>query len=78
MITETQQQVVETVEDSNSRANLYRTRWLISHNALHGLVHKTILGAQNIDSAIREPVEKQFQAYLLELRRAGEIASQTA
>ncbi len=47
-------------------ANLYRTRWLMAHNAIH-------------DAAIshHQPGER-FEEYLSELRTAEEVAKQPA
>jgi len=63
------------MEDQTKQANLYRTRWLISHNALHDLVHKTILGNENVDPALKELAEQQFDACLDQLRHSEELAS---
>ena len=45
---------------------LYRTQWLMAHNALHGLVHQG-----------GEP-QASFDGYLRELATAEAIASQPA
>jgi Zn-dependent peptidase ImmA (M78 family) len=63
------------IELTNQKANLYRTKFLIAHNALHAIIHKENQVVQNIDE---HDAEKHFQAYLLELERAPEIASQPA
>lgn len=47
-------------------ADEYRTRWLISHNALHDLLGR--------DPKLRE----QWNKYLAQLSKADEIAAQAA
>lgn len=56
-------------------ANLYRTMWLISHNALHDLVYETILGNENIDPALKELAKQEFDACLEKLRNSEDLAS---
>ena len=46
------------------QASLYRTRWLMAHNALHDLVHKG-----------GDP-QALFEGYLRELRTAEAVAAQ--
>jgi hypothetical protein len=69
------QPTIEDIEIATKQANLYRTKWLITYNALHALVHRTVKGVQSADEY---NAEKDFQAYLLEMERAPEIALQIA
>ena len=69
---------IKDVEGENKKANLYRTRWLMSHNALHDLVHKTILGNENVDQALKECAVQQFDECLEQLGHSEELASTPA
>ncbi len=62
----------EDIDTTNKQANLYRTKWLMAHNALHALTHDEKGNARSIDN------EKSFQEYLIKLEHAPEIAEQTA
>jgi hypothetical protein len=59
-------------------ANEYRTRWLMAHNRLHDLVHEIIGKASNIDPALLEKVNEQFEAYLADLGDAKRVAAMPA
>ena len=62
---------LKAATDKPDDASLYRTRWLMAHNRLHGLFHEGgLLKA--------EEHRGEWEAYLAELRTAETVASQPA
>ncbi len=53
-----------TKTEHTSKENLYRTRWLISHNFAHRLVHGSI-----------EDIQKEWDKYLKDLQLSEHTAT---
>ena len=67
MEVQTAEAQTEKTEPVPSAESLYRTKWLMAHNALHDLAHNASL----------EPV-KVWDTYLNELATAEEVAQRPA
>lgn len=58
-------------EKSPQPVSLYRTRWLMAHNALHDMIHALQGGKQ-------PALQKRWRQYLKELKTAPQVACKPA
>lgn len=57
-----------------NQESLYRTRWLMAHNRLHGVCH-----AEGWEGWVdQKQLDAQWEEYLAELQTAEEITSRPA
>jgi hypothetical protein len=58
-------------EKSPNPASLYRTRWLIAHNAVHDMIHA-------LQGEKQPAFQKRWRQYLKEAKTAPQIACKPA